>query len=105
MVLTLAYPMTAKPLLLPHNPVKLLVLRLQVMRQVFKTSDRLVEPGSTRADDRDFAVASTHRFRDAANVQATVGLWCGGLPSGHTGAMSEVIVRGEYRETFGYVTR
>jgi hypothetical protein len=47
-----------------HNPVELLVLMLQVMRRVFKTTDRAVEPTSGCADGSDVSVASTHRFRD-----------------------------------------
>jgi len=47
-----------------HNPVPLSVLILEVMRLVFKTTDGVVEPGSARADERDFAVAANERFRD-----------------------------------------
>ena len=41
-----------------------------VMRPVFKTSDRGVEPGSARADERDAWVASTHRYRDSRIQEA-----------------------------------
>ena len=55
-------------------PSKFWVLILEVMRRVFKTSDRAVEPGSGRADERDVWVASTHRFRDwRTPVRAAVG--------------------------------
>jgi hypothetical protein len=33
-------------------------------RKVFKTTDGVIEPGCSRADERDAWVASTHRFRD-----------------------------------------
>src|SRR6478752_2735663 len=62
---TVGYPMTATTARsLSHNPVRLSVLLLPVMRLVFKTTDGVVEPGSTRADGSDVSVASTHRFRD-----------------------------------------
>jgi hypothetical protein len=32
------------------------------MRPVFKTIDRVIEPGNAHADERDFAVASTRVF-------------------------------------------
>src|SRR6478736_7521519 len=65
---TVGYPMIATTARsLSHNPVRLSVLLLPVMRLVFKTTDGVVEPGSTRADGSDVSVASTHRFRDRRN--------------------------------------
>jgi len=49
---------------LSHNPVKLSVLILPVMRQVFKTTRRAVGPGTKRGGPGVVAFSSTHRFRD-----------------------------------------
>ena len=55
---------------LSHNPVRLSVLLLPVMRLVFKTTDGVVEPGSTRADGSDVSVASTHGFETGTQVSS-----------------------------------
>ena len=52
------------PWLLIEICARSLVTDVSAMRLVFKTGDRLVEPGSARADGSDVPVASTHRFRD-----------------------------------------